>query len=156
MHYARWRKYGDPGIVGSKRKKFEYSICTVEGCGRKQHCKELCVTHYTRRQNGIEALEIRELGTYNTKDGYIRKTFDERGPMPEHRWIMEQYIGRRLVDEENVHHINGVRNDNRIENLELWSKRQPAGQRVADKIEWANEIIAMYGDDPSKYGERGF
>ena len=59
---------------------------------------------------------------------------------------MERMLGRPLLDHENVHHKNGNRQDNRPDNLELWSKVQPAGQRVEDKLAWAREIIALYGD----------
>jgi hypothetical protein len=59
---------------------------------------------------------------------------------------MEEYIGRKLFDHENIHHKNGDRSDNRIENLELWSKSQPAGQRVRDKLLWAKELLATYRD----------
>lgn len=73
--------------------------------------------------------------------GYVQiKT--PRGVMPEHRWVMEQHLGRPLAGMENVHHINGVRDDNRLENLELWASPQPYGQRVAQLIEYMAEFHA--------------
>jgi HNH endonuclease len=57
---------------------------------------------------------------------------------------MEEILGRYLMPTESVHHRNGVRDDNRPENLELWTRPQPTGIRVADAVAWANEIVERY------------
>jgi hypothetical protein len=91
------------------------------------------------------------------KDGYAFVKSPEhprahQGRVREHILVMEQYLERYLYKHENVHHINGVRNDNRIENLELWSSSQPAGQRVQDKVDWAISILKQYRKEALKDG----
>jgi hypothetical protein len=91
----------------------------------------------------------RKLGRYINPGGYV-VLYEPGKKQPgrlEHRLVVENAIGRPLLRTENVHHKNGNRQDNRLENLELWSKSQPAGQRVEDKVAWALEILSLYAPD---------
>lgn len=62
----------------------------------------------------------------------------------EHRYVMSQHLGRDLLPEETVHHVNGDRQHNTIENLELFSSRHGPGQRVVDKIAFAIDMLRTY------------
>jgi len=88
-------------------------------------------------------------GRFKDKHGYIvlspRK--GEAGyQQPEHRAVMEAMIGRKLEDHETVHHKNGIRDDNRPENLELWSGRHGRGHRVEDEDIWSGSIPKYHFD----------
>ncbi len=123
--------------------------CSVVGCTNPYCSKDLCKSHYGQLQRGVPVLDMvpfkprRARGTGGLNEGYIRVRVG-KGVKGQHRLVMEEILGRELLEGENVHHINGVRDDNRKENLELWITSQPKGQRPADLVEWAEEILRLY------------
>jgi len=156
MHWGRQQKTGEVGPAAPLR-----LTCWVEGCESGTWTRGLCSMHYQRQLKTGDPGPLRRKKRRNGEgtvqpNGYVRLTLPDGRTMDEHRFVMEQLLGRELKRHETVHHVNGQRGDNRTDgplrnfrsgNLELWSSWQPAGQRVADKIEFAVELLRRYAPD---------
>jgi hypothetical protein len=128
--------------------------CTYTDCGRKHKGRGYCQGHLTQVKRGKELTPLKpynvDAGFRVSGDGYIElylPTYEngrKDGYILEHRYVMEQHLGRSLFRHENVHHKNGVKTDNKLENLELWIKPQPAGQRLEDLLEW---VVTNYPNE---------
>ena len=145
-HYQRMRKGVPLDAPMRKSRGRNATTCIVRGCGNVQWARGLCPMHYwrwrTRGDAGIPDSE--KTGRITMRNGYVlvfvgrdhpSATPGSKGYALEHRLVVERVIGRQLERHESVHHKNGIRDDNRPTNLELWaSLPQPGGQRVADLV----------------------
>lgn len=146
---------------GGRKKMCEYHYrkqlresksCEIENCPGGVQAKGLCGKHY-QRLNNSGTTDDPGKSKWMTYQGYVKVyapespyVVDKYGSILEHRLVISEHVGRALKSYETVHHKNGVKTDNRLENLELWSTRQPAGQRVEDLLAFAYAIIEEYGD----------
>lgn len=162
-HYLRDRRGQPMDAPIRKFAKRQVGPCPWPGCDRKIATAGLCQIHYRRKIEG-RAMDApirapRKIGEgedrVETKEGYVMVKRPGHFGKPlghrkewfyEHRYVMEKYLERPLHEGETVHHLNGDRKDNRLENLEPWATiQQPAGQRVIDLLNWAYAVRAGNG-----------
>ena len=159
IHYMRMRKgiRMDRPRRPKRRNGEKPKDCKQSDCESPSWARGFCKFHYERFKNGADMdmpkrshhKGIRPIGSRSyDHDGYVvvkvAKGTRNRNWRKEHRLVMERHLGRELRPEENVHHKNGIRDDNRLDNLELWVKTQPVGQRVTDLVDWARNVLLRY------------
>lgn len=157
-HYLRLIRHGDVQAQRPLDRRVN-TTCTANGCVNQATARGLCATHRARvRKAGNVMAEVPVKvvsGSGSLSHGYrlvpvpneLRWLVGGSRTVAEHRLVMAQMLGRPLTVDESVHHRNGIRTDNQVANLELWSRYQPRGQRVSDKLDYAFELIRRYLPD---------
>lgn len=154
-HYGRWYKHGELGPAGYVQAPGPRDgKCTIDGCDKPHEARGWCQMHYGRwRTHGDPLITVRPVG-HITPAGYRRvvapsghANADTMGCILEHRLVMAEHLGRALLRGESVHHKNGVKTDNSMENLELWVTFQPSGQRVTDRVADAVALLERYAPE---------
>jgi len=163
-HYQRFLRLGDP-LAGGIRRFKRPEKCKVDKCSGAVVSRGFCSKHYAKFLKYGDPLFESDWARKKHKkiidsNGYVL-VYAKGNPMAnrgkskervsEHRYVMSEHLGRPLFENENVHHKNGDKTDNCIENLELWVVVQPKGQRPIDLIQYAREILTRYEKDEDKF-----
>ena len=97
-------------------------VCKIKGCKFKPNALEMCSSHWHRFKrygNPEEPLKQAKAGSGTLNDSGYKLITINGNQVREHRYIMEQHLGRKLMEREQVHHKNHIRTDNRLSNLEI-------------------------------------
>jgi len=143
-------KYGNLTIIDIA-KTGNRSACLCKcSCGKKIKVLSNYLLNGKTKSCGCSRKRTRT-GALKEKNGYvfIRKpdhpNSNRYGYIREHVYFMSKHIGRPLKKSESVHHKNGIKSDNRLSNLELWSHSHPSGQRVSDMVLFCTNYLKEYG-----------
>lgn len=122
---------------------------------KKWECQCECGNILRTFTNALVSGKIRSCGCLRYKGGKLNNygyksiySRELRKYVQEHRVLYEQHYGIKLQPHQTVHHKNGIRDDNRVENLELWDSRHPKGQLVSDKLTHYFDIVKEYLSHP--------
>lgn len=143
----------------------KYWVCKCD-CGKERQVVGHALTSGKTRSCGCIRREMAKAalgpkhhnwkGGKRDHDGYVAMYMPKHprawgtGYVLEHIVVMTEKLGRDLLPRETVHHKNGVKNDNRPENLEPWSSSHPCGQRIEDKVSWCVEFLSLYAPETLK------
>jgi len=130
-HYKRWYKYGDPTIL--KKAYRNAPECSVDGCCHSPIAKGLCQNHYALMKRHGEPVRKRIFTGVYIKDGYRYIRTGHRHYEPEHRIVMEKFLGRKLQSSEHVHHIDGDILNNSPSNLQVLTASEHLKTHIQDR-----------------------
>ena len=127
----------------------QYKTGRCSDCGRTvQRTSRQCVGCLNTARSGSANPNWKGGRSYH-KAGYVMISCPthpraSNGYVFEHILVVEEMLGRQLHGNENVHHRNGLKADNRPENLEVWTRPHPAGARMTDLVAWEVVILQRY------------
>ncbi len=129
MHYQRWQRHGNPlwQQPPTVKRQRPQATAQCQQC-RTTFTRNAYIINHGQRYCSTTCSTRAPIGSINsTGTGYLRVKIAEGVWILAHRHVMAQKLGRPLLDTETVHHINGIRTDNRPENLQLRSANHGSG-----------------------------